>query len=103
MTERFLSEEIIMRFQKYLEDEEKSSATKEKYIRDIRAFALYCDGSPIIKELVIAYKQNLIDSGYAVRSINSMIASLNSLFSFCGWYELRVKSLKLQRQVFCPE
>lgn len=40
---------------------------------------------------------------YAVRSINSMLASINSLFSFLGWYELRVKSLKVQQQVFCPE
>ena len=38
-----------------------------------------------------------------MRSVNSMIASLNSLFSFLGWYELRVKSLKVQQQVFCPE
>lgn len=32
-----------------------------------------------------------------------MLASLNSLFSFLGWYELRVKSLKVQRQIFCSE
>lgn len=38
-----------------------------------------------------------------MRSINSMLASINSLFSFLGWYELRVKSLKVQQQVFCPE
>ena len=66
------------------------------------AFSAFCDGM-ITKDTVIAYKQNLIDSGYAVRSINSMLASINSLFSFLGWYELRVKSLKIQQQVFCPE
>lgn len=32
-----------------------------------------------------------------------MLASLNSLFSFLGWYELCVKSLKVQRQIFCSE
>ncbi len=32
-----------------------------------------------------------------------MLASLNSLFAFSGRHELRVKSLKLQQQVFCPE
>ena len=74
----------------------------EKYIRDVTAFSAFCDGT-ITKDTVIAYKQNLIDSGYAVRSINSMLASINSLFSFLGWYELRVKSLKVQQQVFCPE
>ena len=32
-----------------------------------------------------------------------MLASINSLFAFLGWHDLRVKSLKLQQQVFCPE
>lgn len=32
-----------------------------------------------------------------------MLASVNSLFAFLGWHDLKVKSLKLQQQVFCPE
>ena len=63
---------------------------------------MYADGE-ITKETVIAYKQGLIDDGYAVRSINSMLASLNSLFSFLGWNDCKVKSIKLQRQIYCPE
>ena len=103
MKGHFLSSKEIERFEKYLREEEKSQNTMEKYIRDVKAFAEYCGGNAIIKETVIAYKQNLIDGGYAVKSINSMLASINSLFSFLGWYELRVKSLKVQQQIFCPE
>lgn len=102
MKGHFLTSKEIERFRNYLREEEKSENTLEKYIRDVTAFFAFCDGT-ITKDSVIAYKQNLIDNGYAVRSINSMLASLNSLFSFLGWYELRVKSLKVQRQVFCPE
>lgn len=40
---------------------------------------------------------------YAVRSINSMLASLNSLFAWLGWHDCRVKALKTQKQIFCPE
>ena len=40
---------------------------------------------------------------YAVRSINSMLASVNGLFSFLGWADLKVKSIKLQRQIYCSE
>ena len=40
---------------------------------------------------------------YAVRSINSILASVNSLFAFLGWTDCKVKSIKLQRQVYCPE
>ena len=102
MKGHFLTSKEIERFRNYLREEEKSENTLEKYIRDVTAFSAFCDGT-ITKDSVIVYKQNLIDNGYAVRSINSMLASLNSLFSFLGWYELQVKSLKVQRQVFCPE
>ena len=102
MKGHFLTSTEIERFRNYLREEEKSKNTIEKYIRDVTAFSEFCDGTTT-KDTVIAYKQNLIDSGYAVRSINSMLASINSLFSFLGWYELRVKSLKVQQQVFCPE
>jgi integrase/recombinase XerD len=102
MKGHFLTSKEIERFRNYLREEEKSENTMEKYIRDVTAFSAFCDGA-IRKDTVIAYNQNLIDSGYAVRSINSMLASINSLFSFLGWYELRVKSLKVQQQDFCPE
>ena len=103
MEGRVLSREIIWQFKRYLEKEEKSEATVEKYIRDVTAFASYINNETISKETVIGYKQQLLDDGYAIRSINSMLASLNSLFTYLGWTELRVKSLKLQQQVFCPE
>ena len=102
MKGHFLTSKEIERFRNYLREEEKSENTMEKYVRDVTAFSAFCDGT-ITKDTVIAYKQSLIDGGYAVRSINSMLASINSLFSFLGWYELRVKSLKVQQQVFCPE
>lgn len=102
MKGHLLTGKEIERFRKHLCEEEKSENTLEKYIRDVKAFSEFCKET-ITKDTVIAYKQSLIDGGYAVRSINSMIASLNSLFSFLGWYELRVKSLKVQQQVFCPE
>lgn len=102
MKGHYLTNKEIEKFRNYLREEEKSENTMEKYIRDVTAFSAFCDGT-ITKDTVIAYKQNLIDSGYDVRSINSMLASINSLFSFLGWYELRVKSLKVQQQVFCPE
>ncbi len=102
MKGHFLTNKEIERFRNYLREEEKSENTIEKYIRDVTAFSKFCDGT-ITKDTVISYKQGLIDGGYAVRSINSMLASLNSLFSFLCWYELRVKSLKVQQQVFCPE
>lgn len=102
MKERVITAKIIAEFKKYLVLGERSAVTIEKYIRDVKAFAVYSQGNEITKETVIAYKKYL-QTVYAVRSVNSMLASLNSLFAFLGWHGLKVKSLKLQQQVFCPE
>lgn len=92
----------IAGFREHLILEERSVATIQKYIRDVKAFMAYAQNSAITKETVIAYKKYLQEN-YAVRSVNSMLASINSFFSFFGWNDLKVKSLKLQQQVFCPE
>ena len=103
MKGRILTETQIAAFAVYLKSEEKSENTVEKYIRDVRAFANYMGDIEVTKEKVIAYKNKLLSENYAVRSINSMLASINGLFSFLGWTDLKVKSIKLQRQIFCPE
>lgn len=103
MKGRILTSESIDCFKKHLREEEKSENTVEKYLRDVRTFAAYQNGAEITKETVIAYKSKLLSENYAVRSINSMLASLNSLFAFLGWSDCRVKSIKLQRQIYCPE
>ena len=95
-------ENIILNFENHLSEQEKSPSTIEKYIRDVRAFSAFAERKTITKETVILYKKHL-QKNYAVRSVNSMLASVNSLFSFLGWHDLKVKSLKLQQQVFCPE
>ena len=103
MSERKLSENCISAFREYLVMEEKSGATVEKYIRDIRAFSGFAGGQKVTKEVVMAYKQSLLEKGYAVRSINSMLASINSFLVYQGWQDCKVKSLKLQNSVYCPE
>ena len=103
MNHRILSAQDIRRFQAHLLREEKSPATVEKYLRDVRAFRTFAGVRAVTKELVRAWKQALAAEEYAVRSINSMLASLNSLLQFLGWEDCRVKSLKIQRQSYCSE
>lgn len=102
MEGRVITEKMIAEFEEHLILEERSVATIQKYIRDVKAFTAYAQNSAITKETVIAYKKYLQEN-YAVRSVNSMLASINSFFSLFGWNDLKVKSLKLQQQVFCPE
>ena len=103
MKGRFLTDKLVTEFSAHLKNEEKSKNTTEKYLRDVRIFAAHFRGTEITKEMVIAYKSKLLAEHYAVRSVNSMLASLNSLFTFLGWSDCKVKSMKLQRQIYCPE
>ena len=96
MKGRILTYEQIGTFTTHLKNEEKSKNTIEKYIRDVRSFAIFVNDAEIKKEKVIAYKNKLLFEGYATRSINLMLASINSIFSFLGWSDLKVKSIKLQ-------
>lgn len=102
MKRRFLSTREVAAFRKHLILDEKSEATIRKYIRDIIAFMTYAQEREITKELVISYKKQLQDC-YATRSINSMLASLNSLFSFLCWHDIKVKTIKFQPKVYYPE
>lgn len=45
----------------------------------------------------------LIEKQYSVKSINSMLVSVNSLLAFLGWSDCRVKSIRQQRQIYCTE
>ena len=97
------SRKQLENFSRWLSREEKSEATREKYLRDAEAFFRYIGKEEINKEGLLAWKQQLIDRGYAIRSINSMLASVNCLLDFLGLRECKVKSLKLQYQTYCSE
>lgn len=103
MEEKLITAERIEEFKAFLIAEEKAENTVEKYLRDVRAFAAWQGRRPVTKENVVEYKAKLLDSGYAKGSINSMLVSLNRFFCFLSWHELRVKTLKRQRQIYCPE
>ena len=79
--------------------EEKSFSTLDKYIRDITVFLEWCGDKSLSKSLVLEYKQKLTEY-YAPASVNSVISSLNSFFAYNGWHDLKVKTLKIQRQIF---
>ena len=94
-----ITKELIKKFRRYLIEEEKAAATVEKYIRDINVFADWLGEKDLDKETVLTYEENLIKN-YAPASVNSVLSSLNSFFTFNEWYNLRVKNLKIQRQTF---
>lgn len=49
----------VSAFVQYLQTEEKSAATIEKYVRDVQGFLVFLAGQNLCKAAVIAYKEHL--------------------------------------------
>lgn len=96
---RKLTNELIEKFKSYLYEEERSVNTIEKYMRDIRAFYKHIGNKKLEKADILEYKKQLCEK-YMPASVNSILSALNSLFVFMGWYDLKVKNLKIQRRLF---
>ena len=101
MKKRILKEQLAT-FEKHLEREERSEATRQKYLRDVTKFYERVKTNDLSKEKIVAYKADLLNE-YAVSSSNSMIAALNAFLRFCGFADLCVKQFKVQRQAYCSE
>jgi integrase len=64
----------------------------------------YAGEQEFSKVLVIEYKEYLRNSKkYKTSSINSFLVAANRFFEYMGWYELRVKTFKVQKETFMPE
>ena len=100
MTEHILTAEQITAYGRWLHQEERAAGTMEKYLRNVRAFALWLDGRPITKETVSGWKEYLLSQQYTPSTINGTLAALNGLFRFLGWEDCRAKFLKIQRRMF---
>lgn len=96
-----VTSEQIRCFQDHLQREERSENTVKKYLRDIRRFAAFQKGEGVTKEGIIRYKESLRESGYAVSSINSMLAAVNTFLAFLNWKDCTVKLFPVQREAYC--
>lgn len=89
----------LKEYASYLHEQERSSNTIEKYIRDLRAFFLFLSGKEIDKAAVLGWKESLAES-HRPASINSMLAAVNGYLDFCGLALCKVKPVKMQRKIF---
>ncbi len=96
---RKITAEILEAYKQNLRNQEKSISTVEKYMRDVRAFASWLSDKSIEKAAVVSYKSRLVEA-YAPASVNAALSALNSFFAYMEWYDLRVKNLKIQKQMF---
>ena len=100
MNERILTAEQFDAYSCWLRQNERSPATIEKYLRDVRAFAHWLNGKPVTKEMVTGWKEYLQSEHRAPASVNAALSALNGLFCFLGWADCRAKFLRIQRRLF---
>ena len=79
--------------------DERAAGTVQKYRRDITAFTRWLDGRPVSKENAAGWKAHLLERGYKPETINSKLSAINGFFAYMNW-AIRVKFLKIQRQLF---
>ena len=94
----FITDEVLNRYEQYLKEEERSRATVEKYLRDVKKFREYLcslgehesDKNQFDKKIVLEYKQYL-NEHYKTTSANSMLAAINSFFEYLGCEEVNLR------------
>ena len=94
-----IDRKTIEMFEKYLIENERSSATVEKYVRDVGRFDDWLGKDEVNKAKVLEYKRILVEK-YSPASVNAAVASLNCFFDFINHSELKIKGLKIQRKIF---
>ena len=100
MDKRYLSEGQTAAFARALRAAERSPGTIEKYLRDVCQFAAWTGGGAVSREGAAAWRDGLLERGYAPVTVNSMVAAVNQFFTFLGWEDCKVKALKIQRRLF---
>ena len=97
-----LSAKEIERYLIFLKEQEKSKETIEKYKRELYDLLKFVSRKELTKEVLILWKAKLQEH-YRASSVNGKLGAANGFFSFLGRYDLRMKLLKIQKEIFSKE
>ena len=97
-----LTPELIQNYLLYQQEQERSTATIQKYAHDLTELYRYLNRQPLNKFVLIGWKQKLTET-HAPATVNSMLTAVNGYLGYMGLSELRIKLLKIQRSLFLDE
>ncbi len=100
MDKRSITSTELAAFARQLREQERAPGTIEKYIRDVSAASAWLRGAEVTRDGAAAWRDSLLERGYAPVTVNSMVAAVNQFFTFLGWEDCKIKSLKIQRRLF---
>ena len=86
----------------WLTERERSRSTLKKYRRDLASLQTFLAGRPLSKAALLAWKAQLSER-YAPATVNSMLAAVNGYLVYARLPQLRLRPLRIQRQVFCRQ
>ena len=99
MEPRKITEETLAAFARQLGEEERSPATLEKYLREVRQFAAFLGGREVTRELAAAWREEL-SARQSPATVNGKLTALDRLLASLGREDRRVEHLRVQRQLF---
>ena len=102
MERKSITKKSLENYESFLRQEEKSQATVEKYLREIRVLSVFMKGAKISKPKILEYRERLIET-YQPKTVNTKLSAINSYLEFSGLSSCVVKLLKIQRQAFVDE
>lgn len=102
MQELFITKDSVDCYLDALKLQEKSKGTLEKYRRELYRLMAFFQGKSVEKEELLQWKAAL-ETQYHPAGVNCKLVAANGFFAFFGRYDLRMKLLKIQKEIFCPE
>lgn len=97
-----ITQSTLLSFGQSLYDNEKSEATVAKYVFCVERMIKELSGRELTKEFLLKYRDGLMQK-YKPQTVNGNISAINAFLDFCGLTDMRLKLLKVQRQVFLEE
>ncbi|WP_302382793.1 tyrosine-type recombinase/integrase [Anaerotignum lactatifermentans] len=102
MNANCLNQKNIEIYLHYLKEQEKSTGTLEKYKRELYELLTFLSGKNESKEELISWKAKL-EQKYCPAGVNGRLVAANGFFCFFGRYDLRMKLLRIQKEIFAKE
>lgn len=102
MKELVVTKAAVTTYLQFLKIQEKSKGTLEKYQRELLDLAKYLAGKKVTREDLVVWKEEL-EKRYSPAGVNGRLVAANGFFPFFGRYDLRLKLLKIQKEIFMRE
>lgn len=94
-----ITREQLNGFERRLAEEERSRATIEKYLTNVRQFAVFLKSAEMTKTSIAKWKEALLKE-YAPSTVNGKLTALDRFLQYIGKEEYRVRHLRVQRRMY---